>query len=286
MSSKAAWAAAAGVLGHGLLEFGRNRETLRFEREREENLRRMQEAQLREQQRHSQAVEGYNADMLAANVAEHQAAAQHRTQELDIAKTNASAQAAHYAAVREIDKAKADQMAMADGFVWDGSKKTYVFDEKLFAASVDREKKVAEARYSYYGGSNSSEGRETDRRLNNLRQLRDEGDPKYKGKTDAQLERMAISEASASSSRQISDPNYETLVSLRAIRGQLEDRLRTAFRPDDRALIQQKLDEVNRQEQQIINSGGLLMQPPIGGGAATSEGARWREKLYGNSGTP
>lgn len=284
MSSKAAWAAAAGVLGHGLLEFGKNRETLRFEREREENLRRMQEAQLQEQRRHSQAVEGYNADMLAATTAEHEAAARNREKELGIMQSNANTQAAHYSAMREIDKAKADQVAMADGFVWDASKKTYVFDEELFKASVEREKKVAEARYSYYGGS--SENKEADRRFNNMKALRDEGDPKYKDKSDAQLERMAISEASASSSRQISDPNYETLVSLRAVRGQLEDRLRMAFRPDDRALIQQRLDEVNRQEQEILRSGGLLMPPSVGGGAATATGARWKERLSGSSGAP
>lgn len=262
-------ATALAVLGKGLLDFGANRENLRFEREREANFMELQRRQMDEAERAALASEQLQRDTLTETTRSNKASeanegkallSQLQRDESAIALNNA--QITDLGKQRELNKAEADIVAEQAGLKWDPQQKTYVHDEDAYERMLTRLKE----KYSYGGGTSSWEA-QVNARAENLIALRDGGDENLKGMSDAQLRRQAMIETNTAKVRPDGDIRaqidfWKTRVT------SLTTQLKSSF-GEDKARLQAELDTAITQYNNLINSqaGAGLLVP--GGGAPT-----------------
>lgn len=303
--SSSAWALALGQVGKGLLEFGQNRETLKYQRERDENLAALQREQLAETTRHSKATEALGVDTLAATKENQEGLLKNDSEKLAIERDAANARASHdsamlandnlktkaivdessakitdLVAVREQDRAKADLTAAEGGFKWDGTAKTYVFDQTLFDKAIQRDEATAKARYSAYSGSKGAWQTEYEIQLDTLRKLKEGGDEKLKDASEGTLQKMALDATNTSQRKTTGTDSFESVDMIRQRVKALDAQIANEFDPQKKAELRSVQDDLMLQWQSALQSqntgAGLLARP---GGARTAAGSEYTSGL-------
>lgn len=292
MSKKDGVALAIAALGTGLLNYGAKKEDLRFQREREENLRRLQESQHGETVRHNQAVETYQGETLKADVkhkadtlalegtkAENEREYQKGLLVNDTAKTKA--QAAESASRTETDRLNAERQAAEASLVWNPETKKYETDENLLKDNLRKIEAEGKARASAWGGSLSATDREYDRKLATALKLREEGDPKFAGMTDAQIQATVQASVDEGATRNTGTDAFVRAEILKTKYNKLADDLKAAVTDEQRAQIKQEMADTETEWSRVASgtaAGGNTSGGPV---SATAAGAKFLQGLNG-----
>lgn len=285
MGSSASWALALGQVGKGLLEFGQNRETLKYQKERDESLAALQRQQMEETTRHNQASETLAADTLEASTTHNKGLLANSQEQTRLTGQDIANRAEDLKATRAQDRAEADLTAKTEGFKWDSEKKEYVFDQDLFDKSLQRTEAETKARDSAYGGSKGSWQVEVEMTNATLITRRDEGAPELAGKTDAEIMQMAIDSTNLSARKDSGTNRAETIAFLRGNVDSLTKRVEMLAlnpkSPEYQTAAKELADAIS-DWRQAASGGGLMTPPP--GSASTAAGSDYRNSLHSANG--
>lgn len=284
MGSSASWALALGQVGKGLLEFGQNRETLKYQKERDESLAALQREQLGETVRHNQASEALAVDTLTAQTDHNKGLLSNSQEQTRLTGQDIANRAEDLKATRAQDRAEADLTAKTEGFKWDSEKKEYVFDQDLFDKSLQRAEATTKARYSF-GGSTGAWEREYQITHEALIKRQAEGAEDLKGKSPGELQQMAIDSANLSARKDSGTNRAETIEFLKGKVDSLTTRVEMLAlnpkSPEYKTAVAE-LEEAINDWRQAASGGGLMTPPP--GSASTAAGSDYRNSLHSANG--